>query len=91
MTNSTIIAQPNSMRTRPSGVGPYQYITAPKSAPVVASTTGYMGLIDAPHVRHRPRSTSQLTTGTFSNHDSPRPHDVQRDAGHTTDCLSGSR
>ena len=91
MTNSTIIAQPNSMRTRPSGVGPYQYITAPKSAPVVASMIGYMALIGAPQLRHRPRSTSQLTTGTFSNHASPRPHDVHREAGQTTDCLRGRR
>jgi hypothetical protein len=47
--------------------------------------------MDARHVRHRPRSTNQLTTGTFSNHDSGRRHDVQCDAGQVTEAWSGSR
>ena len=50
-----------------------------------------MELIGARQLRQRPRSTSQLTSGTFSNHASARRHDVQRDAGHTTDSRRGSR
>ncbi len=45
----------------------------------------------APHVRQRPRSTSQPMTGMFSNHASGRLHAVQCDAGQTTDSRRGSR
>ena len=42
-------------------------------------------------VRHRPRSTSQASTGTFSNQLSFRLQLVQCDAGNASDCSSGSR
>src|SRR3954462_5071243 len=60
-------------------------------AAVIASTSGYWTEIGVAQVRQRPRSTIQLTTGTFSYHRSSRWHFVQAEAGQTTDFCSGSR
>jgi hypothetical protein len=58
--------------------------------PVASSTSGYITEIGDAQVRHRPRNATQLMTGTFSNHASPRLQFVQRDAGHTIDSRRGS-
>ena len=47
--------------------------------------------IDPPQVRQRPRSATQLATGTFSNHESVLSHRVQWEPGHITDSRRGSR
>ena len=59
--------------------------------PTPNSTAGYRQEIPAPQSRHRPRSTSQLTTGTLSYHRTACPHAMQRDPGRTTDSCAGSR
>ena len=45
---------------------PSMTATAANSAAVSASPAGYLQLIGAPQSRQRPRSTSQLTSGTLS-------------------------
>jgi hypothetical protein len=52
---------------------------------------GYVTPIAVLHVRQRPRNTTQLATGMFSNHFSVRPHFVQCEAGHAKDSLRGKR
>ena len=83
MTNSTIIAQANSSRDdqqrRPA--------VDADSAPTNTRAGHHLDeRVDARRcgvrqVRQRPRSASQLTTGTFSYHDSARLQVVQCDAG----------
>ena len=51
------------------------------SVPTASSTSGYRQLIDAPQLRQRPRSASQLTSGTFSHHASVRPQLRQCERG----------
>ena len=85
MTNRTIIAQPKSVLTANSGVGPKCATITTNIAPVAISTAGYITLMRSPHVRQRPRSSAQLRTGMFSYHASARPQVVQREAGQTID------
>ena len=58
-------------------------------AAVSASTIGYCIEIGSPHVRHRPRRTSQARTGTFSYQASSRPQRAQAEAGQTIDRPRG--
>jgi len=60
-------------------------------AAIASSTSGYRQLIHAPQLRQRPRSASQLTTGTFSHHASARPQALQCDRGLTMLSPSGQR
>src|SRR4030095_4921674 len=79
--NSTISAQANTTRTRLRSVSPYVRYVSTNTSDVMISTEGYIHDTVALHVRQRPRSTTQLITGTLSNQLKVRPHDVQRDAG----------
>ncbi len=56
-----------------------------------ASTTGYRQPIQLLQLRHRPRSATQLTSGTFSHQASVRPHCLQCDRGSTTLSPAGQR
>jgi len=64
--------------------------TAQKN-PISASTNGYRHPIQTPHVLQRPRSASQLTTGTFSHQASVRAQLRQCERGLTTLSPSGHR
>jgi hypothetical protein len=68
-----------------------RHATAAHSTPTVSSTSGYRQLIQAPQLRQRPRSTSQLTTGTFSHQLSVRPQPRQCDRGLTMLSPAGQR
>src|SRR5580704_6459805 len=58
---------------------------------IPSSTAGYWVEIGNRHPRHLPRSTIQLTIGTFSYHVMARSQRGQRERGRTTDRLSGQR
>src|ERR1017187_8604123 len=60
-------------------------------APTASSTAGYLHEIPAPQSRHRPRSTTQLSTGTLSYHRTACPQFMHRDPGRTIDSCAGSR
>jgi hypothetical protein len=60
-------------------------------APTASSTSGYRQLIRAPQLRQRPRSASQLTTGTFSHHMRVRAQLLQCDRGLTMLSPAGQR
>ena len=90
MAKSTTIAQTKISRAASSGpTGVTATVTA-KSRPVTSSTSGYCTEIGARQRAHRPRRTSQLSTGTFSNQRSSRPQLPQADGGNTTDLPRGS-
>src|SRR5580692_7851973 len=59
--------------------------------PTANSTAGYRHEIQAPQSRHRPRSTTQLTTGTLSYHRIACPHAMQCERGVTIDSCPGKR
>jgi len=60
-----------------------------QSPPTANSTSGYRHPIPPPQTRHRPRSATQLTSGTFSHQASVCPHPRQCDRGATTLSPSG--
>jgi hypothetical protein len=60
-------------------------------AATASSTSGYRHPIQLPQLRHRPRSASQLTSGTFSHHASVRLQLRQCERGLTTLSSSGQR
>src|SRR5258708_15645057 len=65
--------------------------TMPQRRPTAASTSGYRQLIFALHVRQRPRSAIQLTSGRFSHHANSLPQLRQCERGFTTLSPSGQR
>ena len=65
--------------------------TAPKIAPVAASTIGYRGEIAARQSRQRPRSTTHETTGTLSYGRIGWSQTGQCDGGFDSDSPRGTR
>ena len=64
---------------------------SPQAIPTAASTNAYRHPIQAPQVLHRPRNTSQLTSGTFSHQASVRPQLRQCEGGLTMLSPTGQR
>src|SRR5579859_3094369 len=73
-----------------SRVGPDRHAIKAQRSPVASSTSGYWIEIGSPQLRHRPRSTTQESTGTLSYQATPAPQRGQRDGGRTTDCLGSA-
>ena len=64
-----------------TGCAPKRQATAAKSSAVPISTAGYRSGIGVLHAEHRPRSSSQLSTGMFSYQRMRWPQLGQREAG----------
>ena len=70
---------------------PCQAAIAAKAAAVPSSTSGYRAAIGVPQQRERPRSSSQLSTGTLSRAAIGAPQAGQALPGRTTDSPAGTR
>jgi xanthine/CO dehydrogenase XdhC/CoxF family maturation factor len=81
---------PNTAPRSASSPKPWRQAMKAHSSAVASSISGYCTEIGARQPRHRPRSASQATTGTFSNQRSPRPQVGQREGGRTTDSFGSA-
>ena len=73
----------NSIAPSAVAVGPNRHAAYAAPTPASASTSGYLALMRAPQAEHLPRSTSQLTSGTFSSAVMRWPHAGQAERGVT--------
>src|SRR5262249_27315284 len=66
-------------------------VTATNNSDVANSTSGYHTAIGRPHPKHRPRRTTQLTTGMLCDGLIGVPHDGHRDPGRSSESPRGTR